>query len=276
MQPFDEWAEREEAVFIVGPERSGTTIMRRTLIEAPGFRSRRGTSETQAFRPGELEKRPLSRGAAAYLGPRHDAFISMATSNALSGRSLHRCYFHEAKKRHDIGRLVEKTPAHVLWLADIRAAFPKGHIIIMRRNARDIAISHRARLRRDRAHGVPEEQLVWLEVPIDQLLDALRRVDDAISAAVETWPDAVTCISYERLIADAAGELRKLGARLNMPPADIDEMIARSLRPRTAAPEDTEFPARDAPIGETTRHSGLLTDEEEAAISAVSFANLRA
>lgn len=276
MQPFDEWAEQEEAVFIVGPERSGTTVMRRTLLEAPSFLSRRSAFETHAFRPGELNKRPLPREAAAYLGSRREAFIAAADAGALSGRSLHRCYFHEAKKHHDTGRLVEKTPEHVLWLADVRAAFPKAHIIIMRRNVRDIVISYRARLRRDRARGVPEEQLIWLETPVVQLLDMLQRVDDAISSAIANWPDAVTCVSYERLIADPARELCIVGARLDMPPADIEEMIERSLRPRTSAPKDTEFPARDAPIGETTRHTGLLTDEEEVAIAAVSFVNLRA
>lgn len=276
MQPFDLWAVQEEAVFIVGPARSGTTIMYRTLVEAPGFWAMRGLPESRAFSAGELEKRPLMRETKAYLGSRHDSFIAAADANALSSLALIRFYFHEASKQFSAGRLVEKTPAHVFSIPDLFTAFPKARIVVMLRNARDIVISHRARLNRDRARGAPAADIHWLGLPINELLDNLQCVEQAIGTALARWPDRVTCVSYERLIVDTASELRFAGGRLNMPPADIEDMIVRSMSPRKTGPKHTAFPVRDAPIGETVRHSGLLTAEEEAAISAVSFVHLRA
>ena len=274
MPLFDEWAEREEAVFIVGPPRSGTTVMCRTLSEAPGFWPAR--LETFAFIPGQLEARPLLKTTAGYLGERHDAFIAAADAEKLSAVALARLYFYEASKQYDSGRLIEKTPNHLRRIAMIKEAFPRSRILIMTRNPRDMVISRRVRHELDKSLGVDESELNWLRPPIDQLLRKFHQIDKAISSALRTWPDSIVCVSYDHLVESPATHLKAMGEKLGMPATDIDVMIGRATRERVAAPDETSKPARDAPIGPTARRTDMLTREEEAAIASAEFVHLRA
>lgn len=274
MHTYDEWAEREDAVFVVGPARSGTSVMFRTLYEAPGFWPLKDRSETYAFDPGLLKRRPLPASTIRYLGKRHDSFIAAADTSNHSPRALVRLYFYEASQRYGSGRLVEKTPRHVYQIPAIMEAFPRAHVVFMSRNVRDIVISHRVRYERDRARGVAESQIEYLRAPIEELLERFHHVDTAISLALNSWSERILCVSYDRMIESPAAQLQTVGEHLSMPTKDIEVMIQRAMAERASAADKTHSPISDAALGRTARHVDVLTPAEESAIAAVSFIHL--
>jgi hypothetical protein len=103
----------------------------------------------------------------------------------------------------DCPRWGDKRPAYHAHIPELMRLFPDAHLVHVVRDPRDtVASLKRMPWFRASSHYAVAE---WAA--------AIRNAD----AAARRWPDALTQIRYESLVADPEGELRVLCARLGEP-----------------------------------------------------------
>lgn len=123
-------AELEEPfVFVIGPPRSGTTLMHRVLMNhscLTGFEE-----ETAIFSLRSVED--TQRFSHFVSDAQHSEALFGAVSLAEFCLRLHEIVLNRPKG----GRFVEKTPQHAKWLHYIAARFPAAQFVFCVRDPRD-------------------------------------------------------------------------------------------------------------------------------------------
>lgn len=186
-------------VFIVGPARSGTSLLYRTLLKHSAFQAKQlCLEETKIF------QRPLVGYDALKLKDQslrnymmadakcYDLFLKHITNiatfqiflNALPGiRFFCRCYnmlwivagnhiliknyFKFAKKARNCKRIVEKTPSHINYMERIFFTYPDAKILITIRHPVSVFSSY---IRR----SLEEPDESWLRIDKDKFISAYR------------------------------------------------------------------------------------------------------
>jgi len=119
--------------------------------------------------------------------------------------------------------LLEKTPGHVAFAAEILDAFPEARVIEVVRDGRDVCVSL-------------EKQALTLRWPPTRREDQIRLWRRAIERgqrlqAEPRWEGRVQRVRYEDLHADPVGEVIRLYSFLGFP---IDERVAAGITDRTS------------------------------------------
>jgi tetratricopeptide (TPR) repeat protein len=196
-------AMEDSPIFIVGFPRSGTTLLEQVLDAHPLLQS----MDEQPFLLKAL-------GEVTERGIRYPAELGKLTAHALDDIRAH--YWERAQKKADLlpgRRLVDKYPLNMTLLPLIRRLFPNAPIILAIRHPCDTLLS--CFLQDFRS---PELALLCRD---------LNTLAQAYSRAFEFWYSQWPLLRpfsyelrYEELAADFATEVRKIGAFLQLPPAE--------------------------------------------------------
>lgn len=228
---LQEWANSQEPVFIVGPERSGTSMMFRSVVSHPSFCGfANATVETFCFiRPNKLLEAasPDNYEMRVYLGSQQSAFNEAVKpfrqigrvcnqigipSNYLGSqrklvwdrrgyRDLLRAFFYFSWKNLGEKRIAEKTPAHVRCLHEIFETFPRAKVLICLRDPLEVIASHRKRLAREIELGKDkaDPSLDWLKKSVDGFMRYFENIDKTIKVAMRQFPSAIMLVPYLRV-----------------------------------------------------------------------------
>jgi hypothetical protein len=183
-----------EPIFIVGLPRSGTTLVERIL-----------GSHSSVTAAGELNDFPqalveaVSRSANTRSIPRQEL---VARSARIDFAALGRDYLERTRPATGrTPRFTDKMPLNYLYCGIIRRALPNARIVHLTRHPLATCYAIYKTLFKD---GYPFsydlEEIGRYYVGYRKLMDHWRR----------TMPGAIHDLSYERLIADQAGETRRL------------------------------------------------------------------
>ncbi len=257
----------DRPVFIVGDQRSGTTLARSLFSAHPGLAV---TPETHFLQVVDnFRRRGQTVGRGSDLAPADfgafwaryragvrfrdleidpDRCLALLSDPDPPFRSVFRAVLTAYLERTGKPRIGEKTPRHVYFLDRIIDWFPDASVVVMRRDPRAVIASKLATpwMRRkvtppSAADGVVRHGRTELIV---RLADTWVDVYDDI---VGRWRDdpRVTVTAYEDLVSDPSGQLRRLCGRLDL--GFSPDMIAgrdeRSVPPPSGEPADRDWSA---------------------------------
>lgn len=210
------WARQQEPVFIVGPERSGTSLLFQQVSSHPAFCDFKfATVETFCFlRPWSLLEKgcPANNEMRTYLGlhgkfaqfhqlvkPLIDLNLQLDAGsiprpylnegerehiwNKRRYRDLMRVFFHRSWRHLGQRRIVEKTPAHIRCVEEILDTFPKAKFLICTRSLDEIICSHKKRFANEVSLGKSPDApgLAWLNKSTDEYINYLTGIDRRIT-----------------------------------------------------------------------------------------------
>jgi hypothetical protein len=246
-------------VFIVGPSRSGTSMLREMLNQHPELWITRETHYFDDLRPRlrERARHTLSvedrERCEAYfqrlgIGPYGRSTGSGVDATSLeelrngasklggSADAYFEAYCTGRAALQEKPRWGEKTPRHVYRIADLKAAFPDARIICLVRDPRAVAASYRNWKRNDpsreeiqtaaadrrriqRSYNVVLHALLWRSAMVA-----------AVRALEEYGRESVRLQQYERLVSEPQKSLRALSGwlRLDYVDAMVDVPVIHS------------------------------------------------
>lgn len=233
-------------VFIVGAPRSGTTLLRRLVDAHPDIAITREThwitkmlEGEDAFSPDAPVTPELLRRLRA-----HPKFTRMEVDAAELDRMVLRdapvSYAEFVTRTFDLygeahgkGLVGDKVPDYVRHIPLLHRLWPAARFVHLIRDGRDVALSMLTRERFARRFATWEEDPISTAALSWEQLVRLGR-----EAGAELPLDRYYELRYESLVAEPAGECRKLCEFLGVP---FDERILRFHEGRTR-----EDPGRDA------------------------------
>ncbi len=189
-------------ILIVGMPRTGTTLVDRILASHPQVES-----------VGELQALPLAVKAAAgtrsrtVLDPETIAAVAHAHLAAIGHDYLARAAHH---RRDPKLRLVDKFPGNILYAGIAARALPNAAIVCLRRSPMDTVLANFRNL-----FAVGSR---YYDYSYD-LLDIARyyhRFDRLMAYWRAVLPGRILELRYEALVADQAGETRRLLAHCGL------------------------------------------------------------
>jgi Sulfotransferase family len=237
----------ESPLFVVGPPRSGTTWLQRLLLSTPGFC---GGQESHFFR---------------IFGPAVGIFDVSRTGRAvgLSNYWKEEDMVEEVRKlwlrtvspviraNEDSKWLVEKSPAHVLFVKEILRVLPKSRFINMMRDSRAVVASLLEASKDWGEHWAPRK-----------ISDAVRTWKESAAAGIKAKDalsqDVFHQVHYENLVrspqAEFASVLQFIGIEIES--SKLDEIILDNSFGRQKAIGGTPF----ARYGEQETSSNALKE----------------
>ena len=192
-------AKANAPVFIVGLPRSGSTLLERILGSHSAMTS---AGELNCFALALVGAANSRAGRAL---PRRELVSASAT---LDFAALGRDYLRSARETSGIaGRFIDKMPLNYLYCGLIRRALPDATIIHMTRHPMAAGYAMYKTLFKD-------------GYPFSYDLRDIARYYGAYRRLMEHWrrvlPGALYEVSYEALVADQAGETRRLLAHCGL------------------------------------------------------------
>jgi protein-tyrosine sulfotransferase len=187
----------DDAVFIGGCGRSGTTLVREVLSRHPAI----ACGPESHILSGFVHPRRL---AEAWRLPHASVMEMVAQSRSVV--RFAEAFFRSYAQRQGKARWADKSPGNVRYLPRILSRFPKARFIHVVRDGRDVACSLRNHPRQKIVDGVVVPQDTSL--PIDAC--AKRWLTD--TSAGLAFKDHPRCyeLRYEAFTADPARECRRL------------------------------------------------------------------
>lgn len=183
-------------IFVIGMPRTGTTLVDRILSSHPGVES-----------AGELQAMPLAVKAAAgtrtptVLDPETIAAAASADMAAIGHDYLRRASHH---RRDRALRFTDKFPGNFQYLGFIARTLPNARIVCLRRHPMDTVLSNFRNLfavsSRYYDYSYDLLDIAAYYVRFDRLMRIWR----------EAMPDRLIEVRYEQLVANQAGETRRI------------------------------------------------------------------
>lgn len=217
-----DFAESHEAIFVVGMERGGTSILQQTLSSAPDLVSWQGEFETFAFdKPGTLRSADALPMTKMFLGPGEEFEDYRRWFESLSdwpdvwipARRLVSAYFYYASEKLRNGaRVLEKTPRHALSLDLILRFFPKSKVVGILRHPFGVVESYQKRLRREKEQGRDPAGYAWLDRTPRQIVAHVDRIATALVDGQRKHPQQVMRVTYEETLRDPEFVFGMIGA----------------------------------------------------------------
>lgn len=221
-------------IFVCGLPRSGTTLAERILSSHSAVES---VGETNIFAAEASRVLRAARPDFAALGA---AYLGAIDS------------VHAPTK----GRFLDKTLDNYLYCGLIHAALPRAKIILIERNAMDMAWALY------KAHFNGKFLFSYDLVELAEYYVAYRRVAKHWKRALPA--ESVTIIRYEDIVGDLAGQGRRLLAFLGL--AWEDEILRFHQSPApsaTASAVQIRRPLYETSVGKWRRHVGPLAPFRE-------------
>ncbi len=255
-------------LFIVGQQRSGTSILYRLVQEHPRFRPHHGLDLSEshflAVIAGDRDLtsspslrafaaldddgwRELERDLACFERRRRVAVRApigllardVRTWARLGCGGAARTYVAHAHRGRGATRFVEKTPNHLVWVRHLAAAFPDAKLLAITRHPVTAYASSMRRAREDRS-------ATWAALPPRRFAERWRHETRLAMQAVGSGRVDMRLERYEDLVRDPDAFQRRLFAWLDEQPL-----------PDLPAPTDiNEF----APACEARQLYGEITD----------------
>jgi hypothetical protein len=153
-------------------------------------------------------------------------------------------------------RIVNKMPDNIQWLGQIAVLFPRAHIIICRRDLRDVCWSCFGQ-------NFFEEDMLWTDT-LEECAMRARLIEQLIDLWIKVLPVPVLEIEYESLVGDLEGQSRRLIDFVGLPwdPACLSfHKTQRSVM--TASVWQVRQPIYSSSVGRWKhyrRHLGPLLD----------------
>lgn len=228
-----------ELLFVVGAPRSGTTWLQILLAQHPAVATRGETHLFEHFIGPAMRNWENLDGALREMGPSlvmdRDVFLEHQRKFARE------VYARTAGS--DTRLVVDKTPNHALWLAEILTIFPGARILHLVRDPRDVAASMMAASKGWGTSWAPgtafEAAWRWCE-HVRGATEGVERAEDAY------------VLRYEDLYASPERELEELFSWLELPiSADRVERAVQETRIDRLREGDAEAPwdLKDEPEG---------------------------
>ena len=239
-----EWAFEQQPVFIMGPERSGTSLLFQQISNHPAFCDfSHATVETFCFiKPWLLLEGacPQNYEMRVYLGQENvsqfkDSIFPLIERNKLltdqglplayinqtnreeiwfERRYKHilRAFVYHSSKYLGGKRFVEKTPAHIRCAEEILATFPNAKLLICTRDIAEIIASHKKRYSKEIALGKSKDDpsIAWLSHSVEQYLDYLTKVEGNIKMLSSQFSEACKIVPYGQLTNEPDQTLNSL------------------------------------------------------------------
>ncbi len=237
-----EWAYKQEPVFIMGPERSGTSLLFQQVSNHPDFCDfSHATVETFCFvKPWLLlqESSPENYEIRVYLGKNQleqfqESISPLIERNKMlneQGMSLEylnqankqeiwyerrykhviRAFFYHSWKNLGEKRLVEKTPAHIRCVKEILDAFPKAKLLICTRDPSEIIASHKKRYLKEIELGkrADDPSIDWLSHSTEKYLKYFLNIDRIINILKKNDSDKMKLVPYGDLTLSPTNTLQ--------------------------------------------------------------------
>ncbi|AGP79268.1 hypothetical protein I633_18200 [Alteromonas mediterranea 615] len=239
-----DWAFEQKPVFIMGPERSGTSLLFQQVSNHPDFCDfSHATVETFCFiKPWLLLEAagPENYEMRVYLGQKNfEAFQKkvhplIERNKELSAEGMSLQYLNNAERKSvwferrykhllraffynswlNLGEklLVEKTPAHIRCAEEILGAFPNAKLLICTRDPAEIIASHRKRYKKEIDLGKKpgDKSIAWLNHSTFDYLKYFSSIDNKISFLAENHSENFIVVPYGQLTSDPELNLRKV------------------------------------------------------------------
>ena len=259
-----EWAEDNSPIFVVGPERSGTSLLFQQVSDHPEFCDfSEATVETFCFaNPWHLleDSNPSNYEMRLYVGQHNWSafkqqiqFVVQANEEA-DRKGLPKSYLYEPNRKEiwdsrcysellrtffffaweNLGkkRLVEKTPAHIRSLPEIFDVFPNAKVLACTREPSEIIASHRKRFKKEVALGqeAASSQLQWLNRSTDEFTHYFKEVDDLIRYHLRQGRK-ILIVPYTELTERASDTMQSIFEYIGVENACPGEVV-RSVKDR--------------------------------------------
>jgi Sulfotransferase family len=264
--------------FIVGNDRSGTTLLRLVLdrseeaavpsesmflIDFASVRRRGGLDDAEraARFAREVWSHPKVR---LWELPGQPPAVPAGLSHDGAYRFVVESPFRAYAEREGKGRFGDKTPAYVHYLEEILAVWPEARVVILVRDARDVALSITGL---PFGPNNPYAAALWWSQGIRAGLEAQER-----------HPENVLTVRYEELVADPASVVARVCEHVGLGYNSDMLAIERSAPEKVVAGRAEWFSELTAPISDSGsgRFRTEMTEEEQRVVEAVAGDELRA
>ncbi|MGB8694839.1 MAG: sulfotransferase [Steroidobacteraceae bacterium] len=232
-----------DPIFILGMPRTGTTLVERIL-----------SSHSQVHSAGELNNFSLEllRLVRQTIRPPPVSRLDFVTATArLDFRALGNAYLQSTRPLRDASPFfIDKLPFNYLYAGLIHLALPHAKIINLQRHPMDTCYAVYKQLFRD-------------AYPFSYDLDELGQYFIAYHGLMQHWnavmPGVIYTLRYEAVVADVAGEARRLLAYCGLP---WEEQCLRfyqnSQASTTASAMQVRQPIYDSSVGKWRRYATQL------------------
>ena len=232
-------------IFICGMPRSGTTLMdqmfsRHSRVQAGGELRAAG----YAFFNSPDIRKVLEREV-----PDSSVTDDMLTTFA----EQYQTFLHREGLRSEY--VSDKMPNNYLYAGILALAFPRAKILIMRRHPLDNLLSN---FMQNFGNNQP------FSTRAETLVGVYKEFVSTAQHQVDTLPDQVRFVEYEKVVADPMGQMKEVMAFVGLPFEETMLDYTKSSRPvNTASVSQVREPIYSSSAGKWRRYGPLLKEMAE-------------
>jgi hypothetical protein len=126
------------------------------------------------------------------------------------GPTTVRRFFQIAREAREVERILEKTPAHLQRIPEIKYTYPDSRIIGIIRHPIDIYSSFRRRYQAEQQAGISADQLEWLNFTVEQFCERFVIYEGIIRQENDRNDGSFMLVRYEDLTTSPEKTLQQV------------------------------------------------------------------